>query len=371
MTTQYHYHLFPPTNLQWDKLIPLLGPTRAAIAHYDGILSAVPNADVLLSPLTTQEAVLSSRIEGTQATMGEVLEYEAAGDTGKYDENRKADIFEVLNYRSAMREAEHLLADLPLSQRLIKKVHETLLSGVRGQSKSPGEYRKIPNWIGPAGCTADTAYFVPISAEKLPAGMNSWEKFIHEDYLDSLVQLALLHVEFEALHPFLDGNGRLGRMLIPLFMWQKGIISRPMFYISAVFESDRDSYYSSLRNVSQNGAWTEWCMFFLRAMQKQAEDNTNKAKNILDLYSDMKLTIPKLTRSQHAIRAVDWIFNFPVFSSLLFFQRAEIPGPTARRILGVLAEANILKVLTPASGRRAATYYFPTILNLAEGRKVL
>lgn len=370
MSTQYHYDQFPPAALQWDKLIPLLGPTRAAIAHYDGILSAVPNADVLLSPLTTQEAVLSSRIEGTQATMGEVLEYEAAGDTGKYDEHRKADIFEVLNYRSAMREAERLLADLPLSQRLIKKVHETLLSGVRGQSKSPGEYRKLPNWIGPSGCTIETAYFVPISAEKLPSGMNSWEKFIHEDYLDSLVQLALLHVEFEALHPFHDGNGRLGRMLIPLFMWQKGIISRPMFYVSAVFEADRDNYYSKLRDVSQNGAWTAWCMFFLQAIQKQAEDNTNKAKSILDLYDEMKRTIPKLTHSQHAIRAVDWIFNFPIFSSLLFFQRADIPGPTARRILGILTEANILKVLSPASGRRAATYCFPSILNLAEGRKI-
>lgn len=370
MGAQYHYGHFPPTNIAWERLIPLLGPTSAAIAHYDGILTAVPNADVLLAPLTTQEAVLSSRIEGTQATMGEVLEYEAAGDTGKYDENRKADIFEVLNYRSAMREAEHLLGDLPLSQRVIKKVHETLLSGVRGQAKSPGEYRKVPNWIGPTGCTIDTAHFVPISAEKLPDGMSEWEKFIHVDYMDSLVQLALLHVEFEALHPFLDGNGRLGRMLVPLFMWKKGLISRPMFYISAVFESDRENYYSHLRSVSQSGEWTNWCIFFLQAVQKQAEDNINKAKSILSLYDEMKRTIPTLTHSQHAIRAVDWIFNFPIFSSHLFFQQAEIPGPTARRILGILTEGDILKILSPASGRRAATYYFPAILNLTEGRKV-
>lgn len=369
MTTMYHYNKFPPDTLSWEKLIPLLGPTSAAIAHYDGILTAVPNADVLLSPLTTQEAVLSSRIEGTQATMGEVLEYEAAGDTGKYDENRKADIFEVLNYRRAMREAEHLLADLPLSQRFMKRIHETLLSGVRGQNKAPGEYRKIPNWIGPAGCTMDTAFFVPISAEKLPAGMDAWENFIHITYMDKLVQLALLHVEFEALHPFLDGNGRLGRMLVPLFMWQKGLISRPMFYISAEFERDRENYYGQLRSVSQNGTWTEWCIFFLQAVQKQAEDNVEKAKNILALYDKMKRTIPEITHSQHAIRAVDWIFNYPIFSSLLFLQRAEIPGPTARRILNILAENNILKILSPASGRRAATYCFPEILNLAEGKQ--
>ena len=262
MTTQYHYNSFPPSHLDWEKLIPLLGPTRAAIAHYDGILTAVPNADVLLSPLTTQEAVLSSRIEGTQATMGEVLEYEAAGDTGKYDEGRKADIYEVLNYRKAMREAQTLLEGLPLSQRLIKKLHEILLSGVRGENKSPGIYRKIPNWIGPSGCSIENAYFVPISVDKLQDGINRWENFIHEEYLDNLVQLALLHVEFEALHPFLDGNGRLGRMLVPLFMWQKNIISRPNFYISAVFERDRTTYYERLRSVSQESKWTEWCIFF-------------------------------------------------------------------------------------------------------------
>lgn len=369
MATQYHYNQFPPITLEWDKLSPLLGPTRAAVAHYDGVLSAVPNADVSLSPLTTQEAVLSSRIEGTQATMGEVLEYEAAGDTGKYDENRKADIFEVLNYRSAMREAEKLLKELPLSQRVIKNVHEVLLSGVRGQNKSPGEYRRIPNWIGPQGCSIETAYFVPISAEKLPDGINAWEKFIHADYLDSLVQLALLHVEFEALHPFLDGNGRLGRMLVPLFMWQKQIISRPTFYISAVFERDREAYYTHLRAVSQDGAWTEWCIFFLQALQAQADENTRKAKGILDLYEKMKNAIPALLNSQHVIQAVDWIFNVPIFSGSTFVHEAGIPEATARRILPLLAEASILKIIAPASGRRAAVYSFPALLNLAEGRQ--
>lgn len=369
MATQYHYDQFPPAELQWEKLIPLLGPTRAAVAHYDGVLSAVPNADVLLSPLTTQEAVLSSRIEGTQATMGEVLEYEASGDTGKYDENRKADIFEVLNYRSAMREAEKLLKGLPLSQRVIKEVHTVLLSGVRGQNKSPGEYRKIPNWIGPHGCTIENAYFVPISADKLQHGMNTWENFIHSDYLDNLVQLALLHVEFEALHPFLDGNGRLGRMFVPLFMWQKQIISQPTFYISAAFENDRDNYYEQLRAVSQKGTWTEWCIFFLLALKKQAEENTHKAKGILGLYEEMKSAIPALINSQHVIQAVDWIFNVPIFSGSNFVHSAGIPNATARRILPLLVEANILKILEVASGRRAAVYSFPALLNLAEGRQ--
>src|SRR5690554_4921532 len=234
-----HYHLgdFPPAELDWPQLIPLLGPASAAVARYDGTLAAVPNASVLLSPLTTQEAVLSSRIEGTQATMGEVLQYEAQGenDTAEFAPDRKADIQEVLNYRAAIRHAESMLKTFPLSQRVIRETHEVLMSGVRGTNKSPGEYRKIPNWIGPHGCTIDSARFVPISADKLPDGMSALEKYIHAEEPDMLVQLAVLHAEFEALHPFLDGNGRLGRMLVPLFLWQRSLIKAPMFYISAFF----------------------------------------------------------------------------------------------------------------------------------------
>ena len=220
MASPVHYHQghFPPETLNWEKLISLVGSANAAVARYDGLLSAIPNAAVLLSPLTTQEAVLSSRIEGTQATMGEVLEYEAKGDTGDPTSPKEADIWEVLNYRKAMRAAEVLLQKLPLSQRVVRETHKILLSGVRGHGKSPGEYRKIPNWIGPHGCTIDEARFVPVPADKLPDAMSRWEKFIHDEVSDRLIQLALIHAEFEAMHPFLDGNGRLGRMLIPLFM---------------------------------------------------------------------------------------------------------------------------------------------------------
>ena len=344
-----------------------MGPTRAAIARYDGVLAAMPNAGVLLSPLTTNEAVLSSRIEGTQATMGEVLEYEATGDTGKYDENRKADIAEILNYRQAMREAERQLQTLPLSLRVIRNIHAVLLSGVRGQNRSPGEFRKIPNWIGPPGCTIENADFVPIGADKLPAGLDAWKKFIHADYPDALVQLALLHVEFEALHPFLDGNGRLGRMLVPLIVWQKDVIARPTFYISAVLERDRNAYYTGLRAVSQQGEWTEWCMFFLQSLQRQADENRNKAHGILELYEGMKSAIPKLINSQHVIQVVDWIFKFPIFSGSDFVSQADIPPATARRILPLLVAERILKVMSPAGGRRAAVYSFPELLNLAEG----
>ncbi|MDF1552467.1 MAG: Fic/DOC family N-terminal domain-containing protein [Deferrisomatales bacterium] len=349
-------------------MIPLIGPAAAAVARYDGMLAAIPNPSVLLSPLTTQEAVLSSRIEGTQATMGEVLEFEAGQEASTPE--RRNDIFEVLNYRAAMREAEKLLATLPLSQRVIREAHKVLLSGVRGQNKSPGEYRRIPNWIGPPGCTIEEAHFVPIDAAKLPDAMSAWERHVHEDVPDRLVQLATLHVEFEALHPFLDGNGRLGRMLVPLFLWQVGLIQRPMFYVSAFFEARRDEYYERLLAVSRDDDWTGWCRFFLEAVRAQAEDNLAKTKAILDLYEDLKRRVPEMTRSQYAIRALDWIFEHPIFSSTDFIAAEGIPGPTARRFLGVLKDGGVLIVFQAGSGRRATILAFPDLLNIAEGRAV-
>lgn len=371
MAMAVHYHLgdFPPEQLDWPQLIPLLGPASAAVARYDGTLAAIPNASVLLSPLTTQEAVLSSRIEGTQATMGEVLEFEAEGDKAELSPDRRADIQEIQNYRAAVRQAEEMLQALPLSQRVILEAHKVLLSGVRGHGKSPGAYRRIPNWIGPAGCSIEQARFVPISAEKLPDAMGAWERYAHSDAPDRLVQLAILHAEFEALHPFLDGNGRLRRMLVPLFMWQVGLIQRPMFYISAFFEASRDEYYDRLLAVSRDGDWTGWCRFFLQAVQSQAEENQQRATQILELYERMKRELPELTRSQYAILALDWIFARPIFKSSDFVASAGIPEATAKRILQLLrsGEDPVLRDLIEASGRRAAVLCFPALLNIAEG----
>ncbi len=166
-----------------------------------------------------------------------------------------------------------------------------MLSGVRGQGKAPGEYRKTSNWIGPPGCTIEEAKFVPISADKLLDAMSQWEKYIHDDYADRLVQLAVIHAEFEALHPFLDGNGRLGRMCVPLFMYKTGLIHSPMFYISAYFERNRDEYYEKLLSVSRDDDWTGWCEFFLKAILKQAESNQAKATEILNLYENKKIKL--------------------------------------------------------------------------------
>jgi len=371
MNGPVHYHegAFPPADLNWEKLVPWIGPTNAAVARYDGILSAIPNPDVLLSPLTTQEAVLSSRIEGTQATMGEVLEYEARGETEKPRTSKDWDIWEILNYRKAMRLATERLENMPFCQRIILECHEVLMSSVRGHGKSPGKYRKVPNWIGTPGCSIEEALYVPINAEKLPEAMSRWEKFIHAEAADRLLQLAFLHAEFEALHPFLDGNGRLGRMLIPLFLYQAKIIQQPMFYISGYLESHREEYYERLLAVSRDNDWTGWGTFFLRVIQIQAEENLAKAQAILDLYNQMKVRFVELTRSQYAIHALDWSFERPIFKGSDFIRSGNIPRPTAQRILNVLKKEGILRELQPGSGSRSATLAYPQLLNIAEGRE--
>lgn len=314
--------------------------------------------------------MLSSKIEGTQATMGEVLEFEAEGGRKKVPEEKREDIQEVLNYRRAMRHAEKRLQELPLCQRVIKEVHSILMDGVRGHGKAPGEYRKVPNWIGPHGCTIETARFVPISAGELDDAMGKWDIYINSEAPDRLIQLAILHAEFEALHPFLDGNGRLGRMCIPLFMNQVGLIQRPMFYISAYFEANRDEYYDRLLAVSSDNDWTGWCAFFLQAIRSQAEQNLEKANAVLELYNRMKLKIAEISHSQFSIHALEWIFEQPIFNSTDFIKASGIPKPTATRILRVLREEDILQVWQESRGSKPAVYGYAELLNVAEGCQV-
>jgi Fic family protein len=199
--------------------------------------------------------------------------------------------------------------------------------------------------------------------------MGAWERYANEASADRLVQLAVLHAEFEALHPFLDGNGRLGRMLVPLFLWQVGLIRAPMFYLSAYLEARRDEYYERLLAVSRDGDWTGWCRFFLEATRLQAEANLEKARGILDLYGSMKPRLHELTRSQYVVHALDWIFERPIFSSTDFTRSAGIPAPTAKRFLRLLREAGILRELAPGRGRRPSLLSFPALLNVAEGRR--
>ena len=360
----YHEGRFPPRNLNLAALMPLAGPATAALARYDGQLSVAPNSSILLAPLREREGVLSSRIEGTQATVGDVLLFEAGKNP---DSPRQRDDFtEVVNYRKAMGMAENMLEKVPLCQRVIRAAHRVLMSGARGENQAPGEYRRHQNWIGPPGCKMEQATFIPVPADKLPDAMGAWEKFIHADHApDLLIQAAILHAEFEALHPFLDGNGRMGRMLIPLFLWQRGLIHRPVFYVSAYFEARRDLYYERLLAVSRDDDWTGWCQFFLKAARVQAEENLAHIGKIFALYEAMK-SVPEIARAHSGIQALDWIFERPIFRNADFIARAGMAPLTARRLIGALTERGILTVRAPARGRRSAILAFPELLAIAE-----
>ena len=264
-----------------------------------------------------------------------------------------------------------MLRELPLSQRVVREAHRVLLFQVRGTGKDPGEYRRTPNWIGPLGCTIDEARFMLIGAGNLPDAMDVWEKYIHADTPDPLVQLALLHAEFEALHPFLDGNGRLGRLLVPLFLWQHGHIREPTFYISAHFEARRDEYYERLLAVSRDDDWTGWSRFFLQAVREQAEDNLAKVQDMLNLYDGMKTRVADLTRSRYGIHALDWIFEHPIFGSANFLAGTGIARRTAQRILDVLCASGVLHVVVPGAGRRTAVLAFPDLLDIIDSERAV
>lgn len=370
MAIQYHYGNFPPNNIDCFALLGLLEKATSALARYDGILSGIPNARLLFSPLTTKEALLSSQIEGTQATMGEVLEFEANGDADHLSHKKRNDIDEILNYRKAINYVMEQLKTLPLCLRVVCGAHKILLGSVRGQNRAPGAFRKIPNWIGPEGCSMEEATYIPISADKLFDGMAEWEKYLQSEQQSKLLQIAILHAEFESLHPFLDGNGRLGRMLIPLFLTSVGLIQAPMFYISGYFEFHKQEYYTRLRNVSANNDWTGWCKFFLNAVITQANSNKNQAEKILDLYNQKKSFIPKLTNSTFGITALDMLFERPVFTVADMVNSGRIPQATARRIIKAFKDADWLLPINAASGRRSELMAFPELINITEGYDV-
>ncbi len=372
-TMPVHYHLgkFPPKELDWPKLVPLIGPANAGLARYDGLLSAIPNAHVFLSPLTTQEAVLSSKIEGTHVTVGEVLEIEAGAESDKITQPKRDDAEEVFNYRKAMQACVLEMKHRPLSQQILRAAQHLLLQGVRGRDKSPGSYRNDQNWIGPKGCKIEEAIFVPIATEHLQHGMDEWERYLGSTTeLDALVQLAILHVEFEALHPFKDGNGRLGRMLIPLFLYQRKLLSSPDFYMSGYLEANREEYEERLKAVSKNGDWLGWCVFFLDGIRQQAGENERKARALLSLHDSLTLKVADLTHSQHSIRAVNFVFQWPIFSAPSFSKGSNIPKPTASRILNILKEKKILVTIQKGKGRRPGIYAFRELLNIVEGKEV-
>ena len=367
----YHLGKFPPKNIDWSALVQLVGKANAALARYDGLLSAVPDKALLLSPLLANEAVLSSKIEGTHVSLSEVLEVEAGGEPENFSQNKRNDAEEVINYRRALSMCAQEIREKKLSQHMLRQAHAILMRGVRGKDKSPGGYRKGPNWIGSQGCSIDEAGFVSIPIEHLVSGMETWDEYLNNECVqDPIAQLAVIHIEFEALHPFEDGNGRLGRMLIPLFLYQRGLLGGPNFYMSEYFDKNRDAYIEKLRDVSARETWTEWIAFFLEGVIAQAIANERKARNILNLYEKIRVAAADITKSPHCVRAVDHLFHFPVFRSTTLSAATGIPDPTARRILAVLRQAKILHVLRESSGRAPAVYVFPELVNAIEGRDI-
>jgi len=364
--------ILPLTALDWRRLLPLVGQANAELARYDGLLQGIPNPSVMLSPLTTQEAVLSSKIEGTQATVDEVLEHEA----GLLKEGEKSkDIQEISNYRQALFSAHEHLKHYPIRLFFVRELHRILMNSVRGQDKTPGEFRQEQNWIGPYGCTIEQASFVPPNPIQLPNHLQAWERYLGSDDIDFLLQTAVMHAQFELLHPFKDGNGRIGRILIPLFLYQKRVLSQPMFYLSGYLESHRDEYYARLKGISAEGDWNGWIVFFLQAVQTQAQQNSQRVVEIKALYEEMKQSIHELTHSQYTVHLLDLIFSKPIFRTSDLAEQLSrefgIHEKTVLNLLRQLRDGGILRELQAGSGRRPATLCFPRLINLAEGRKVL
>jgi Fic family protein len=359
----------PPKDLDLLALIPVVGKANRAIATLEGLFYGIPNPTVLLSPITTQEAVLSSKIEGTQADFEDVLKFEAGEPPA--EASRREDIYEIINYRKALGLSEKLLQDRPFCLNTLLTLHEVLMDSVRGHNKTRGKFRTIQNWIGKPGTPIEEAVFVPPSPLRLQDHLNRWEAYWHAEAPDPLIQLALVHAQFEILHPFIDGNGRLGRMIIPLFFFEKKILSRPCFYLSAFFEARRDDYIARLRELGQPGSWTRWCAFFLEGVAVQSEANTAKARSIQDLYERLKKQVIDLTHSQFAVPLLDFMFERPIFRASDIPKLQHMPSsPMVAHLLGTLKENHLLHTIRAGAGRRSQVLALAELINLCEGRTV-
>ena len=352
----YVPELLPPRNLNYRELIGLVGKANAKLAEYNGLLQGIINPEIMLSPLEIQEAVSSSKIEGTQATLEEVFEFEAGNILS---ESKMQDIEEITNYREAMLFGEKKISRLPVNLQLVLKLHKILMRSVRGENKSPGQWRKIQNWIGPHGTPKEKAKFIPPSPKSLRKHLSAWEEYIGTDDFDFLVQSAIIHARFEIIHPFRDGNGRVGRLLIPLFLYYKKCLSRPMFYLSNYLEKNRDEYYARLNAISKKRDWNKWIVFYLNAIIEQSTANILKVKSIMNLYKDMKVRLREVTRSQYSIQLLDALFNRPIFT---INNIQNIPKSTAHQLLVRLRKKKIIALISEGRGRSSSIYQFSELM---------
>lgn len=361
----YHMGAFPPAALDYEALLGPLDEAASALARYDAKMSAMVNSALLVAPLRRQDAVSSSRMEGTISTIEQVYRIEADAEgleTAGLSDQRNDDI-ETLLYSSALQSAYQTMVEgAPLSEHLIRTAHQQLLSFGRGARKRPGAYKTEQNFIGDG--RRGQVFYVPIAPEHLAPAMAELISFINHGAMRPLLRAALAHVEFEALHPFEDGNGRIGRMLITLMLWHHGVISQPNFFVSGYFEKHKDEYIGRMRAVSSAGDWTSWCVFFLNAMKVQAEANLQTVQNIAKLYIEMKEEFRRILNSQYYDKALDFVFDRPIFRNDRFVELGCMPASSARLFSKRLVEAGLLRTVQPAAGRRAALYAFDPLLEL-------
>lgn len=361
---EYHYDHFPPSDLNYATLIGPLAGAIDAVSRFDQMLTTLRNSEILLAPLRNQEAVISSRMEGTVSTMDEILRFEADNAEGEImNENARSEVIETFLYQRALKNAERAMtAGQPLTEHMIRSIHQVLLSFGRGADKAPGLYKTEQNYV--VDRTKRNVMFVPIKPHALQQGMSDLLDYIHNNDEQILVKTAIAHLEFEALHPFKDGNGRVGRMLITLMLWRSGVISAPHFYISGYLEERKDEYISLMKDVSKTGLWTPWCKFFLQAVEAQATRNLKTANQISTLYENMKPTFSDTLASKYSMNALDFIFSNPVFRSTRFRTRSGIPSASARKFLPMLVEKEIIQIIESGSGRRPALYRFEPMMEL-------
>jgi Fic family protein len=345
----------PPVRLQ-GQLQALLSQADRALGRLDGAVLALPNPDLFVFMYVRKEAVLSSQIEGTQSSLQDLLAAEA--DLFGPDA-RPSDVEEVVNYVRAMNDGLSRLAELPVSVRLIREIHKALLEGVRGSHLTPGELRRSQNWIGPAGCTLNEATFVPPPHDAVPDALGELERFLHSDHdLPLLVTIGLAHVQFETIHPFLDGNGRIGRLLITFLLTERGALHKPVLYLSHYFKRHRQAYYDHLQAVRDNGDWEGWLAFFLRGVIEVSAEATETARRILAMREQHRAAITgQLGRAAgNGHKVLEALFDRPIVS---VGEVKEMTGTTftaANTLVSRLAELGILVEMTGHTRNRRFRY---------------
>jgi Fic family protein len=337
----------PPQIVWTDSLIRSLSDADRLIGQLSGQGKRLPNPYLLLRPFIKREAVLSSRIEGTQATLGELL----ANDAGAAVDRSPDDLREVGNYVAALDYGIERLHTFPLSLRLVREIHEKLMEGVRGNFATPGQFRKTQNWIGPAGCTLQNATYIPPSPDILTECLGTWEQFLHAQDIPPLIQAGLLHYQFEAIHPFLDGNGRVGRLLIILFLIERNVLTVPLLYISAFFEATRSEYYDRLLAVSRESQWNPWLEYFLNGITRMSEDVLSRAERINLLLASWREKVagrkPKIL-----LDVIELLAENPFWNTKKLSARLGVAFTTTQRAIQVLVEYQILSQVDDAQRDR-------------------